>query len=54
MLYVDLTPVPQARVGSRVVLWGDGLPADDVASAAATVSYEMFCALTARVPVIET
>ena len=54
MLYVDLTPVPRARVGSRVVLWGDGLPADDVASAAATVSYEMFCALAARVPVLET
>ncbi len=54
MLYVDLTPVPQARSGSRVVLWGAGLPADDVASAAATVSYEMFCALAARVPVLET
>lgn len=53
MLYVDLTPVPRARIGSRVVLWGGGLPADDVASAAATVSYEMFCALAARVSVVE-
>ncbi|MBL8385547.1 MAG: alanine racemase [Burkholderiales bacterium] len=53
MLYVDLTALPGARVGSRVVLWGDGLPADDVAAACGTVSYEMFCALAARVPASE-
>ena len=53
MLYVDLTPVPQAGIGSKVTLWGDGLPADEVAAAAGTVSYELFCALAARVPVDE-
>ncbi|HEX4327991.1 MAG TPA: alanine racemase [Burkholderiales bacterium] len=53
MLYVDLTPVPQAGVGSQVTLWGDGLPADEVAAASGTVSYELFCALAARVPVDE-
>jgi len=36
-----------------VVLWGEGNPADDVAQAAGTVSYELFCALAARVPVSE-
>lgn len=51
MLYVDLTPVPRARVGSPVVLWGEGLPADEVATACGTVSYELLCALAARVPV---
>ncbi len=51
MLYVDLTPVPRAHVGSRVTLWGEGLPTDEVASACGTVSYEMLCALAARVPV---
>ena len=51
MLYVDLTPVPDARVGSAVVLWGRGLPADEVANAFGTVSYELICALAARVPV---
>ena len=50
---VDLTDIPDAGVGSPVVLWGDGLPADEVAAAAGTVSYEMFCALAARVPVVE-
>jgi alanine racemase len=29
------------------------LAADDVATAAGTVAYELFCGLTARVPVIE-
>ncbi len=51
MLYVDLTPVPRARPGSRVVLWGNGLPIDEVASACGTVSYELLCALARRVPV---
>src|SRR5205814_4273310 len=53
MLTVDLTDVPNARVGSPVVLWGEGLPVDDVASAAATVGYELLCALTPRVAVVE-
>jgi len=53
MLYVDLTPVPQARIGSQVTLWGEGVPADEVAAASDTVAYELFCALAARVPVEE-
>ena len=53
MLYVDLTSAPQAKVGTTVTLWGDGLPADEVATACGTVSYELFCALTQRVPAIE-
>ena len=52
-LCVDLAGIPAASVGSPVVLWGEGLPADDVASAAGTVSYELFCALAGRVPVEE-
>jgi alanine racemase len=42
-----------AGVGSPVVLWGEGLPADEVATAAGTISYELFCALARRVPVVE-
>lgn len=52
MLCADLSELPQADIGSRVALWGDGLPIEDVASAAGTVSYELMCALTARVPVV--
>jgi alanine racemase len=51
MLYADLGALPQADVGSRVVLWGEGMPIEEVAHAAGTVSYELMCALTPRVPV---
>lgn len=55
MVTVDLTPVPQARVGSLATLWGRGpngsvLPIDEVAHAAGTVGYELMCALAQRVP----
>ena len=53
MLCVDLTNVPHAKVGSPVLLWGEGLPVEEVAVAAATVSYELLCALARRVPVHE-
>ena len=45
MLTVDITDLPEANVGSPVVLWGDGLPVDDVARAASTVGYELLCAV---------
>ncbi|MEQ1915488.1 MAG: alanine racemase C-terminal domain-containing protein, partial [Gallionella sp.] len=51
MLCVDLSDVMQARVGSPVVLWGEGLSVDEVAHSAGTISYELLCGLTKRVPV---
>ena len=51
MLACDLTDLPDAGVDAPVVLWGEGLPADEVAAAAGTISYELFCALARRVPV---
>lgn len=53
MLAVDLANLPHAGVGGRVTLWGEGLPIEDVASHAGTISYELMCSLAARVPVIE-
>lgn len=51
MLMVDLTPVPDARVGLPVVLWGEGGPSvDDVAVACGTIGYELLCAVAPRVP----
>ena len=52
MLCVDLSAMPQADIGSTVVLWGEGMPVEEVARAAGTVSYELLCALTTRVPVV--
>jgi alanine racemase len=54
MLFADLTGIPEAAVGSPVTLWGEGLSADEVAASAGTVSYELLCALSPRVPVSET
>ncbi|MDB5904409.1 MAG: alanine racemase [Betaproteobacteria bacterium] len=53
MLTVDLSGVPEARVGTRVVLWGEGNPVEHVATAAGTVGYELLCALAPRVRIIE-
>jgi len=53
MLCADLAGIPEARVGSRVVLWGDGLAADEVAASAGTISYELLCALAPRVSQVE-
>lgn len=49
MITVDLGDVP-AAVGDPCVLWGEGLPADEVAAHAGTISYELFCKVTPRVP----
>ena len=54
MLAVDVTALPQADVGSEVVLWGQSsegvlLPIDEVAASSGTIGYELMCAVTARV-----
>ena len=54
MVTVDLTEVPEARIGSPVVLWGEGLPIDDVAAASATVGYQLMCNVAPRVRCIAT
>jgi alanine racemase len=58
MITVDLTPAPDAGVGSEVTLWGRAtsgavLPIDEVAQAAGTVGYELMCAVAPRVPVAQ-
>ena len=54
MLACDLSDIPEAGVDAPVTLWGPGragtVPADEVAMAAGTISYELFCALSPRVP----
>jgi len=51
MICVDISDIPEAYIGTPVTLWGEGLSADEVAAAAGTLSYELLCALAARVPV---
>jgi alanine racemase len=48
MLHVDLSEIEDAGVGSRIILWGRGIPIDEVARAADTIPYELMCALAPR------
>jgi alanine racemase len=53
MMTVDLTGIAGAGMGSKVTLWGEGLPIDEVANTAGTIGYELMCAVAARVRVEE-
>ncbi len=46
---VDLRTQPNAHVGDKVTLWGDGLPIEYVAESANTISYELLTKVTQRV-----
>ena len=48
MIAMDLRGI-KAGIGDRVVLWGEGMPVEEVAEAAGTISYELFCGITNRV-----
>ena len=50
MTMIDLRQAKQAKIGDRVTLWGPGLPVEEIAAAASTLSYELLCQVTARVP----
>jgi alanine racemase len=53
MLMVDLTPVPDARVGDPVVLWGEDLPVEEIARHAATIPYDLLCRMRMRARFVE-
>lgn len=50
MVTVDATEVAGVQVGCKAVLWGAGLPVEEVASHAGTIPYELLCGVRARVP----
>ncbi len=52
-LYLDLTEVESPEVGDEVILLGgenNEVPADELAEAAGTISYELFCSLGKTIP----
>lgn len=53
LLCVDLSDIPEARPGTRVVLWGEDLPVERVAQAAGTVGYQLLCGIAPRVRIVE-
>ncbi len=46
---IDLSKHPEVRVGSRVKLFGDGLPVESIAKAAGTIPYEVLTSVGTRV-----
>jgi len=49
LVTIDVTDV-EAAVGDEVVLLGDSISAAELAAKAGTISYEIFCGVTPRVP----
>lgn len=47
---LDVTDFPEVKPGSEVTLWGEGLPVEEVAAWADTISYELLCGVSRRVP----
>jgi alanine racemase len=50
MIAVDITGRADVRVGDGAVLWGPGLPVEEIAACAATIPYELLCGVSQRVP----
>ncbi len=54
MIGIDVTDLKQpARLGDPVVLWGSGMPVEEVAVWASTIPYELLCGITQRVPSLQ-
>ncbi|HEY2275787.1 MAG TPA: alanine racemase [Steroidobacteraceae bacterium] len=50
MTAVDVSQIPDVRVGTNVLLWGPGLPVEEIARHAGTIPYELLCSVSQRVP----
>ena len=53
MITLDLRAQPDARVGDPVVLWGAGLPVEEIAARAGTIGYSLLCGVTPRIPRVD-
>lgn len=50
MIAVDVTGASKVTAGSKAVIWGEGLPVEEVAAHAETIPYELLCGVSQRVP----
>jgi alanine racemase len=50
LVTIDVTDIPEARFGDEVVLLGGDISVEELARRAGTISYEVFCRITKRVP----
>jgi alanine racemase len=52
MIGIDVTDLGEVpRLGDPVILWGDGLPVEEIAVWADTIPYELLCGISQRVAV---
>ncbi len=49
MTMIDISGVPDAKVGDVVTIWGEGLSCREQAENAGTISYELLCSISPRV-----
>lgn len=49
MATIDLRPNPEAKIGDPVVLWGEGLPIEEVAAFTHHIPYDLLTAVQTRV-----
>lgn len=50
MIAVDVSGDHAVKPGNRAVVWGQGLPVEEVAAHAGTIPYELLCGVSQRVP----
>ncbi len=50
MIAVDVTGIAGVQVGDAALLWGPELPVEEIAAHAGSISYELLCAVSQRVP----
>jgi alanine racemase len=49
MVAIDISGLPSVAVGDPVVLWGAGVPVEEIAQCAGTIPYELLCGVSQRV-----
>lgn len=50
MIAVDVTGAPKVVTGNKAIIWGAGLPVEEMAKHADTIPYELLCGVSQRVP----
>ena len=50
MLSIDVTDIASVKVGDQVEFWGSEVSVNEIARLCGTISYELLCGVTARVP----
>jgi alanine racemase len=51
MIAVDVTGARKIVTGNKGVIWGAGLPVEEIATHAGTIPYELLCGVSQRVPI---